>query len=279
MFRKISKSILAGNIQLQQRLDFMIKPTEKDGGGKMQTKATLQNITIVLNKPKYSGNIGSVARCAKNMGIGRLSVVDHLAPDREEMGKMSTHLAAEVVDRIQYFDRLEEALAPFHYVIGMTARKGAARGIMLSPREAAAHLIDISQHNEIALLFGPEDTGLTNNDLRFCHAVVTIPTSSFKSINLSHAVMILCYEIFVAQMETGEKFTPRLATSAELEGMYSQIRGFLMKIGFLNPQNPEGWMMQLRRFLARTKLRSREVKIIRGICRQMEWYLGKGKTS
>lgn len=244
----------------------------------MQT-AALQKITIVLNKPKYSGNIGSVARCAKNMGIERISVVDHLNPDREEMKKMSTHLAADVVDSIRYFDCLDAALANFQYVVGMTARKGAARGAMLSPREAATQLVDVSQNNEIALLFGPEDTGLTNDDLRFCHAVGTIPTSSFKSINLSHAVMILCYEIFVAQKDTGEAFAPRLATSAELEGMYSQIRGLLMKIGFLNPQNPENWMMQLRRFLSRTRLRSREVKIIRGICRQMEWYLDKGKTS
>jgi tRNA/rRNA methyltransferase len=242
------------------------------------TVAARQKITIVLNKPKYSGNIGSVARCAKNMGIERVYVVDHLDPDEEEMKKKSTHLAADVVDRIQYFDCLHAALARFQYVVGMTARKGAARGMMLSPREAATNLLEISQHNEIALLFGPEDTGLTNEELRFCHAGVTIPTSSFKSINLSHAVMILCYEIFVAREENGEKFTPRLATSAELECMYCQIKELLMKIGFLNPQNPDYWMMHVRRFFSRTKMRSQEVKIVRGICRQMEWYLNKKKA-
>jgi tRNA/rRNA methyltransferase len=212
------------------------------------------------------------------MGIERIFVVGHADPDGEEMRKMSTHLATDLVDSIRYFNCLDTALAHFQYVVGMTARKGAARGATLSPREAAASLVDISQHNEIALLFGPENTGLTNDNLKFCHAVVTIPTSSFKSINLSHAVMILCYGIFIARMETAERFTPRLATSAELEGMYSQIKELLMKIGFLNPQNPERWMMYIRRFFPRTKLRSREVKIVRGICRQMEWYLDNKKV-
>jgi tRNA/rRNA methyltransferase len=139
--------------------------------------------------------------------------------------------------------------------------------------------VDISQENKVALLIGPEDTGLSNDDLRFCHMLVTIPTSkNNKSINLSHAAMILCYEIFVANMEPMEAFTPRLALSAEIEGMYDHMKGLLMKIGFLNPENPEFWMMHIRRFLSRTNLLSKEVKIIRGICRQMEWYMKNKKT-
>jgi tRNA/rRNA methyltransferase len=85
--------------------------------------------------------------------------------------------------------------------------------------------------------------------------------------------MILCYEIFTAQRDDLEAFTPRLATAVEIEGMYEQLKGLLQKIGFLNPQNPEYWMLHIRRFLSRTRLFSREVKIIRGICRQLEWSL------
>jgi tRNA/rRNA methyltransferase len=108
---------------------------------------------------------------------------------------------------------------------------------------------------------------------------VTIPTSNkFKSINLSHAVMILCYEIFVARSPAPERFIPRLAQSAELEGMYEQVKALLAKIGFLNPENPDYWMMHLHRFFARTHLYSKEVKIIRGICRQIEWYAQNKKT-
>jgi len=245
----------------------------------MHVRAKTENITIVLNKPKYPGNVGSVARCARNMGIEKISVVGNRDLALEEMRQMATHFAAGIVDRIQHFDRLDEALARFHYIVGTTSRRGSARGPVVSPREMAARLVDISQDNKVALLIGPEDTGLSNDDLRFCHLLVTIPTSKHnKSINLSHAAMILCYEIFVSHMEPMEAFTPRLAASAELEGMYDHLKGLLMKIGFLNPENPEFWMMHIRRFLGRTNLFSKEVKIIRGICRQLEWYMKNKKT-
>jgi tRNA/rRNA methyltransferase len=245
----------------------------------MYRRAKTENITIVLNKPKYPGNVGSVARCARNMGIENITVVGNKDLALEEMKQMATHFAAGIVDRIQHFDGLDDALARFHYIVGTTSRRGSARGPVVSPREMAARIVEISQENAVALLIGPEDTGLSNDDLRFCHMLVTIPTSkNNKSINLSHAAMILCYEIFVANMEPMEAFTPRLALSAELEGMYDHMKGLLMKIGFLNPENPEFWMMHIRRFLSRTNLLSKEVKIIRGICRQMEWYMKNKKT-
>jgi tRNA/rRNA methyltransferase len=245
----------------------------------MNRRAKTENITIVLNKPKYPGNVGSVARCAGNMGIKKISVVGNRDLAIEEMKQMATHFAAGIVDRIQHFDELDEALARFQYIVGTTSRRGSARGPVVSPREMAARIVDISQENEVALLIGPEDTGLSNDDLRFCHLLVTIPTSKHnKSINLSHAAMILCYEIFVAHMKPLEAFTPRLAASAELEGMYDHMKALLMKIGFLNPENPEFWMMHIRRFLSRTNLFSKEVKIVRGVCRQLEWYMKNKKT-
>jgi tRNA/rRNA methyltransferase len=245
----------------------------------MQTKVKTGNITIVLNKPKYPGNVGSVARCANNMGIKNISVVGNRDISVEEMKQMSTHFAAESVDLIQHFDHLDEAVAKFSYVVGTTSRRGSGRGPVVSPREMAERLIDISQNNKIALLFGPEDMGLSNEDVRLCHLLVTIPTSkNLKSINLSHAVMILCYEIFTAHGEPLEVFTPRVAESAELEGMYEQMKALLLKIGFLNTENPDYWMMHIRRFLSRTNLLSKEVKIMRGICRQMDWYMRNKKT-
>jgi tRNA/rRNA methyltransferase len=238
-----------------------------------------ENITIVLNRPKYPGNVGSVARCAKNMGIEKIMVVGNRGLDEEEMKTMATHVASDIVDNICYFDQIDEALAGFHYIVGTTSRRGNARGPVVSPREMAERLPDLSEENEVALLFGPEDTGLTNDELRFCHLVVAIPASSrFKSINLSHAVMILCYEIFISRARHPETFTPRLATSAELEGMYDKMKALLTKSGFLNPQNPDYSMMHIRWLLSRTKLFSKEVKIIRGICRQIEWYAENKNT-
>jgi tRNA/rRNA methyltransferase len=185
------------------------------------------------------------------------------------------------LDRIVYERSIEEALGGFNYIVGTTARIGKARGPFVSPRTAAQNIAGLSQNNKIALLFGPEDTGLANDQLRLCHSVVTIPTSrEFTSLNLSQAVMILCYEIFVASpaAATAAEASPKLALSSETEGMYRQIKDLLSGIGFLNPENPEYWMLDLRRFFARSGLLSREVKIIRGVCRQMDWYARHKKT-
>jgi len=250
-------------------------------GKKIILKAKTKNISIVLYKPKYTGNIGSVARAAKNMGISNIIIVGEADFDREEMKQRSTHLAADVLDQIQYFERIDEALGEFNYIVGTTARLGKARGPFIAPRAAAQNIADISQKNKVALLFGPEDTGLANEELRLCHAVVTIPTSrEFTSLNLSHAVMILCYEIFISTSAaaTSAEATPKLARSSELEGMYGQIKTLLADIKFLNPENPDYWMMHLRRFFGRASLLSREVKIIRGICRQLAWYANHKKT-
>ena len=243
-------------------------------------KPKTKNISIVLYKPKYAGNIGSVARAAKNMGISNIVVVGTAGFDREEMQQRSTHLAADVLDQIQYFESIEDALGSFNYIVGATARLGKARGPFIAPRAVAKDIADISQKNKVALLFGPEDTGLANEELRLCHAVVTIPTSrEFTSLNLSHAVMILCYEIFTASSAATRlsEATPKLAMSKELEGMYGQIKALLADIEFLNPENPEYWMMHLRRFFSRARLLSREVGLIRGICRKLEWYAHRKK--
>lgn len=239
-----------------------------------------ENITIVLNKPKYPGNIGSVARCAKNMGIEKLIVVGSPPADREKILQLATHGAADVVDGVRRFDDLGEALSGFNYVVGTTSRLGRARRPSLHPRELAAELVDLSQNNEVALLFGPEDFGLTNDEIRYCHALVTIPTAeAMKSINLSHAVMIICYEIFLAGRGDREIFTPKLATVRELEGMYGQIQALLTRVDFISPGDADHRMMNIRRFLSRVKLYSREVRVIRGVCRQLDWYYGRNKKT
>ncbi|MBP7341327.1 MAG: RNA methyltransferase [Smithellaceae bacterium] len=246
----------------------------------MSAEAKTKNISVVLYKPKYAGNVGSVARAAKNMGMTELVVVGTADLDREAMEKRSTHLAADVLDRILYCDSLPEALGRFNYIVGTTARLGKARGPFVSPRAAAGKIAGLAQNNKVALLFGPEDTGLANDELALCHSVVTIPTSrEFTSLNLSQAAMIVCYEIFVA-LSSGRPGAapPKLALASELEGMYDQIRELLSRIGFLNSQNPNYWMLDIRRFFSRAGLLSREVKILRGICRQIDWSVSNKKT-
>lgn len=232
----------------------------------------LDNITIILQRPRYPENIGAVVRAGQNMGIGGLIVINPQNYDRSRILKMATHAVAGAVEHISIQNSLKEALAPFGYVIGTTARLGKQRQEIFTPAEIAEKIAPISQANRIAVLFGPEDRGLTNEDLRFCHCLVNIPTAAFTSLNLAQAVMIMCYEIFTAREKAMNGFYPRLANGHELEGMYEHLKDILIRISFLNPENPDYWMNNLKRFFARLPLRAKEVKIIRGICRQINWY-------
>ena len=235
-------------------------------------KAKLENVAFVLHCPHFPENIGAAARAMKNMGIRRLLVVRPFDCDLTRILKMATHNAEDVVLEMEVHDQLEDALAPFSHVVGTTARTGSHRQTLKSPGRLAEELVPISQNNQVAVLFGPESSGLSSRELKYCHSLVTIPTADFSSLNLAQAVMIIAYEIFLAAVEPPKSFAPRLANSHELEGMYAHLQETLAKISFINPENPEYWMMSVRRFFGRIGLRAREVRMIRGICRQIDWY-------
>ncbi|MFZ7126276.1 MAG: RNA methyltransferase [Desulfobacterales bacterium] len=235
----------------------------------------LEHVRIVLHRPRFPENIGSAARAMRNMGIGRLCVVEPEVLDPDRIRMMATHAASEVVDRIERFDTLSAALSDCSFVVGTTARVGGERQVTLSPRVMAAELAGISQDNEVAVVFGPEDRGLANEDIRLCHKLVTIPTADFSSLNLAQAVMVICHELFNAAVCPSHPFSPRLATRHELDGMYDQLRDILVRISYINPENPDYWLNRLRHFFTRIGLRARDVSIIRGICRQVDWYARK----
>ena len=238
----------------------------------MKKKVNFDNISIVLKQPRCPENIGAAARAICNMGIGRLVLVNSISCDLSRVMKLATHAAAEVVEQIEFYGELKEALSPYTYVVGTTARTGKHRQSVKNPSELAQSLIPISRDNNIAIIFGPEDRGLPNEDIRFCDALVNIPTADFSSINLAQAVMIVCYEIFNAGCAESQDFVPRLATHHELEGMYDQLKDILVRISYINNENPDYWMNKLRNFFSRLQLQAREVSVIRGICRQIDWY-------
>jgi len=232
----------------------------------------LDQVAIVLQRPRYPENIGAAARAMKNMGMRRLIVVNPENFDLPRMQKMATHEAVSLIEQIQVFQSLRDALAPFQYVIGTTARLGGERDVVFSPRIMAARLIPISMKNRVALVFGPEDRGLTNEDIRLCHELIHIPTAEFASLNLAQAVMVMCYELYQASLPEAFPRAPRLASRHELDGMYDQLRDVLVQISYINPENPDYWMNKIRRFFTRYQVRAGEVSIIRGICRQIDWY-------
>jgi tRNA/rRNA methyltransferase len=238
----------------------------------MPAKLNLKNIAIVLTGTRYPENIGAAARAMLNMGIEHLILVNPQNADPQRVRKMATHAAAAVVDKMAVFDNLKEALADFQYVVGTTARLGGQRKVVSSPAKLADKLIPLSDQNKIAILFGPEDRGLSNVDIRSCHTLVNIPTAEFSSLNLAQAVMVVCYELFRFSMDKPGEFAPRLANQHELDAMYDQLKEVLMRISFINPDNPDYFMNNLRHFFTRMQLRAKEVQIIRGLCRQVNWY-------
>ncbi len=230
------------------------------------------NITIVLQRPRYPENIGSAARAMHNMGFRHLIVVDPGIWDLERIRRLATHAAGSVVDTISRFDTLDDALAPFGHVVGTTARLGGQRPVLKSPELLARHLVPLSQTNRVAIVFGPEDRGLTNEDVRRCHQLVNIPTADFSSLNLAQAVMVICYTLSVAGLSAPPPRSPRLAKRIELDQMYAELTASLVDIGYINPQNPDYWMIRIRRFFTRVALRAGEASIVRGICRQIGRY-------
>ncbi len=202
------------------------------------------------------------------MGITKLAVVCPERLDRSRILKMATHEASHLVENMLLFHDLKEALSGFNFVAGTTARTGRHRLPTHGPRQLARTVAPISQVNKVALLFGSENSGLTNEHLEMCQAIVTIPTAGFSSINLAQSVMILCYEMFCACTETTKR-APRLATLQELEGMYRHLSEMFCAVGLVNPQHPSYWLHLARRFLGRCHLKSKEIRLIRGLCRQV----------
>jgi tRNA/rRNA methyltransferase len=242
---------------------------------KSEFPLNLDHIAIVLVEPQIPENIGAAARAMNNMGIRRLILVNPERCDLTRILRMATGSSIDIVEEMEVFEDLNEALTSFQYVVGTTARVGSQRPSLTNPRDLAQELVPISHNNHVAILFGPEDRGLSNEHLRPCHTIATIPTARFASLNLAQAVMIFCYDLLLASRLPPVEALPRLANKFELEGMYDHLKAVLTRIGFINPQNPEHWMLNIRRFLSRIPLRARDVRIIRGICRQMDWYAGQ----
>jgi len=236
----------------------------------------LNSISILLVRPRYHENIGSVARAMKNMGLNRLIVVDGSSPLHRDAYKLASG-AEDILERAEEFPNLREAISEMGCVVGMTSRVGRERSPLLTPRELVEELIPISEKNSIGLVFGSEKEGLTNEELSLCHYYVRIPSvDSFPSLNLAQAVMVLCYELFQSAT-TIQKETGPLASSDDLERMFEHMERTLVAIEFLDAKQPERIMRVLRKIFGRIQMDEREVQIFQGIWSRMDWHLGKEK--
>ncbi|HXO21433.1 MAG TPA: TrmH family RNA methyltransferase [Thermoanaerobaculia bacterium] len=235
---------------------------------------------VVLVRPREEGNVGSAARAMANMGLSRLILVEP-AP---ELGKVATAFAVGAGHVLRAGERAATvalALAPFRRVVGTTSTRDRRLGIpLLAPRELPAFLALDPPETPTALLFGPEVGGLTNDELALCGAVVTIPCSPVQpTLNLSQAVLILAYELYLSAGAEGRELAapngtasilPPPASTAEIDGLFAHLTAVLGQVGFDRDDSFEGVLRDLRGLAARAALAEREVRILRGICRRVE---------
>lgn len=235
---------------------------------------SLAQVRIVLVRPQGPANVGAVARAMKNMGLAELYLVAPATLDDGWAEAMAVH-ARDVLAAARTVPSLPEALVGCARVIGTTARSGPYRAEPKAPRSLAPELAAWARQAPIAIVFGPEDHGLSNDDLKVCDDFVCIPTSSaYSSLNLAQAVLILCYELFLAAAEGRDEpvQVDEVADAGLVGFVLERLQGALATIGFLNPENPDHIMYTFRRLLGRARLRQHEAKVLLGMARQIEWY-------
>lgn len=232
------------------------------------TDHIFNHIRIVLCQTSHPGNIGSTARAMKTMGLSRLYLVrpKHF-PDGE--AKSLAVNAADLLDTAVVTQTLEEALADCQFVIGVSGKQRSLSQQVITVREAAAEVKNIAAHQEVALVFGTEMSGLSNEEADRCHMLATIPANpEYTSLNLAQAVQIMCYELRMA-ITTGElhyqEKPSELASQQDLERFYEHMREVLEQIGYINPRAPKKLFERLRRLYGRTRLEKEEVNLLRGI--------------
>jgi tRNA/rRNA methyltransferase len=235
-------------------------------------KQLLDNISIVLVDTKTPANIGAAARCMMNMGLSRLILVDPPKDKDQEARKLAAG-AHEIIEKAAVFPALAEALAGHGLVIGTSRHAGRRRKNVRTPREMAMQVLPILAMNRVAIVFGNEVNGLENSELALCHEIVAIPSSdAFQSLNLSHAVIIIAYELFLASGAYAGRATEQLAPLEETEGFFLQLQETLQTIGFLERDNPERMMFSLRQLFGRARMNSRDVSVLRGVLSAVDRY-------
>ena len=247
----------------------------------------LNNIRVVLSHTTHPGNIGAAARAMKTMGLSNLYLINpRLFPDPQ-----ATAMAAgadDVLENALVCGSIDEALQGVVLTVGMTARLRDISNEVKMPREAMPLVLDQATTQSVALLFGTEMSGLTNEEVSRAQMLVNIPSSpDFSSLNLAAAVQVISYELSVASQDGQGRGTQipqstaapaELATHEQVEGYMVHLEKTLLEIGFFTTQNPARMMQRLRRLYARARLEADEINFLRGMLSVTTEYNARLKT-
>ena len=235
----------------------------------------LDNIRIVLVATSHTGNMGSTARAMKTMGLTNLYLVNPLVkPDSQAIALSAG--ASDVIGNATIVDTFDEAIAGCSLVVGTSARSRSLPWPMLEPRECGQRSAMESEHAPVAIVFGRERVGLTNDELQKCHYHVAIPANpEYSSLNLAMAVQIIAYEIRVAHLDRIAAHQPVAEEEPyplvdDLERFYAHLEETLHATGFIRPTHPGNIMSRLRRLFTRARPEAQELNILRGILASIE---------
>lgn len=250
----------------------------------------LRGARTVLIRPRFPENIGMAARACANMGLGGLYLVapELWEPEHQERAlSLATSQGETLVREAVLVDSLSAAVGNCHFVLGSTARTGGWRRHIISPQTAGEQIVDrLAQGGEVALVFGPEDRGLINEEIELCTAVTRIPTAmEASSLNLAQAVLILGYECLKASavLESGAR-APKDAASAnfishaEQEMLFAAMAKVLKDVDFLPRDNSDYFLLPLREFIHSRPLKRGEFSMLMGVCRQVMWALERDRA-
>jgi TrmH family RNA methyltransferase len=240
--------------------------------------AGYQNFVVVLNETQDLVNIAGAVRALLNMGLRRLRLVRPVEFDAYRIAGIA-HGSEELLERVEFFDSLREAVSDCSHVVGTTARRRSSAFVWQHAREAAPELLALAEDAAapIALVFGREDKGLSNEDLDLCDRVLTIPTDPrHSSLNLAQTVLLVCYELWLAGA-AGERALPeprrraeRLANVEEMASLFEQTENALGAIDFFKKRNPPAIMRTLRAIARRANLDVREAQLLRAIAYEVQ---------
>jgi TrmH family RNA methyltransferase len=222
------------------------------------------------------GNIGSSARAMKTMGLRDLIVLNGPKFKSEPEALKMGHGAWDLLEQAREVATWEQATEGIHWLIGTTHRKRRAQFPQTLPaHEAAQKIATLSQKHRVALVFGREETGLTDAELRRCQELSTVPSgAAHPALNLSQAVMLYSYEVFIASMGVVPVMPRTLASVHEVESLLKHLGDSLAKVGFRPHQgNPDSFLRSLRRVLGRAPLEKRDVNVLHRICQQIDYYV------
>jgi tRNA (cytidine32/uridine32-2'-O)-methyltransferase len=246
------------------------------------------NIRIVLVNTTHPGNIGGVARAMKNMGLQRLYLVaPRLFPDERAVWRAAS--ATDILDSAVVVPTLSEAIGDCQFVVGSSARARRIPWPLLDARQCAVRIAQASSLEQVAVLFGQESRGLTNDELQLCNLHLTIPTAEgYSSLNLAMAVQIVAYELHLqmSQANPSQDEQPRseldqwdapFATLDNVQRFYTHLEEALIDIEFLDPAAPRQLMSRLRRLFSRVRLDEMELNILRGILTESQKWVERSR--